>query len=375
MLIGNYSVFNKCPGKFRAGTSTCDRSAYNLPGMSRGFYFADGGVIPTAAAVLVSTHPLFTYGIPVGANPPYSWIIPQVAGGMAMRSLGIATVAQTLIPQQPTSIAFTGSGSMLSVVQGLGNIISALTGSSGFTASITADGNLALNFTGGSTLALNISGNGNIIASLAGAGELSAGASLFLNALCAMTGSGTMAADASLLVSMLCAMTGDSIMTASITGQKSMSASMTGTGTLEGNITAFGNMITDLLGSGILSSSVAAIAEMELDIVVTGTGLSTANVGQAVFAALASLNNVPGTMGEKLNNAGANANPWTELIEGSYTAADILRLLSAVAAGKTTIIDLGGGQATVTFRDINDTVDRVIATMDDSERTNVDLNL
>lgn len=60
-------------------------------------------------------------------------------------------------------------------------------------------------------------------------------------------------------------------------------------------------------------------------------------------------------------------------IEGAFTIRDILRVLAAVAAGKTTIDDLGGGAAEVIFRDLNDSRDRVTAQMSGSERTDVDL--
>jgi len=40
-------------------------------------------------------------------------------------------------------------------------------------------------------------------------------------------------------------------------------------------------------------------------------------------------------------------------VDGTFTMRDVLKILAAVAAGKTTIADLGGGAATVTFRDLN----------------------
>ena len=251
MLIGNYSVFNKCPGKFRAGTSTCDRSAYNLPGMSRGMYYGDGSVSPTLTNILVSTHFLSTYGIPVGSVTPYSWIIPQVAGGMVMRTNGSSSISFTLIPQQPTSVSFTGSG--------------------------------------------------------------------------------TLSATASLLISMLCAMSAGGSLTASITGNGNIVSSMTGSGNLTADIKAFGNLISNLLGTGTLTAFETALGNMSIDITVTGTGLSTANVGPAVWAAIASLNNVAGTMGEKLNAAGGAADPLANLVPGSYgpgTAGEALGLIT-----------------------------------------------
>lgn len=62
---------------------------------------------------------------------------------------------------------------------------------------------------------------------------------------------------------------------------------------------------------------------------------------------------------------------WNQVLEDGLSAADVMRLLLAVATGKTTITDLGGGLATVRFRDAADTKDRVVAGMTDSERTSV----
>jgi len=60
-------------------------------------------------------------------------------------------------------------------------------------------------------------------------------------------------------------------------------------------------------------------------------------------------------------------------IEGGFTAADILRVLAAVAAGKTTITAGGGGAAQVQFRSIDDTREVIDASMQGSER--IDLTI
>lgn len=162
------------------------------------------------------------------------------------------------------------------------------------------------------------------------------------------TGSGDLDATASLTIAMLCAMTGSGNLTADIVGVLNASVDFTGSGNLSADIKGIGDMTIDMLGSGDLEAAIAGYGDMSIDITVTGTGLTTANVGNAV---------------------------WSELLEGSYTAKQCMELLTAIAAGKTTIVDLGGGLATVTFRDINDTVDRVVADMTDSERTDVTLDL
>jgi hypothetical protein len=64
---------------------------------------------------------------------------------------------------------------------------------------------------------------------------------------------------------------------------------------------------------------------------------------------------------------------WATAVEGSYTALQLQRLISAILAGKTTITDTGDGTATVVFRDLNDSTNRVEADMDGSERLDITL--
>jgi hypothetical protein len=100
---------------------------------------------------------------------------------------------------------------------------------------------------------------------------------------------------------------------------------------------------------------------------------------------LATINPVAGVFVDRTTSAayavtasGGGASPsniWEENIEGVYTAKQIMQLLASVALGKTTIIDNGNNTATVIFRDLADTTDRLTATMEGSERTNVNVNL
>jgi hypothetical protein len=61
-------------------------------------------------------------------------------------------------------------------------------------------------------------------------------------------------------------------------------------------------------------------------------------------------------------------------IEGMFSSADLLRVIAAVAAGKTSIESVSPGTATVEFRDVNDTETRVSAEMVGSERASVTIN-
>lgn len=225
-----------------------------------------------------------------------------------------------------------------------------------------------------------------------GEGSIEADLVPTINGAIDFTGTGDLTAEAALVISMAIAMTGSGTLSASIVGLLNMSIDLEGSGDLAANLSGIGNMLIDLEGSGSLEATIAAYGNMEIDIVVTGTGLTTSNVGQAVWAALAALNDEVGTMGEKLNDAGSASNPWadttdygagtkgqlledaaaatnvwTQVIESGYTAEEILRILAAVAAGKSS------GQPTApVFRDLGDTKDRVTGTVDSSgNRTSV----
>lgn len=157
------------------------------------------------------------------------------------------------------------------------------------------------------------------------------------------------------------------------------------TGAVAGALAAEGNApLTITVPTATLGAIVSSIASGALTLtgsagiratgVLAGdilpyTDLSPEALAISVWNAVAANSNVAGSMGEKLNDAGSASNPWTEVIESGYTAAEVLRIIAAVAAGKTSIVDLGGGDATVTFRDLGDTKDRIVADVSGSERT------
>ena len=195
-----------------------------------------------------------------------------------------------------------------------------------------------------------------------------------LNAVAPLTGSGTISnAALALIVSAVAALTGSGTLTASILGKLEAVADLAGSGDLAGALGALADMEADLTGTGALDAVLSALGGLSADITVTGSGLTTANVGEAVWAAVAALNNTPGTMGEKLNDAGSAGNPWATVIESGMTAEEILRVLLAYVAGKTTV-DESGADPVVAFRDQADTKDRISATMDGSLRSDVTLD-
>jgi len=177
-----------------------------------------------------------------------------------------------------------------------------------------------------------------------------------------LTGASDFDATAALVVSMLCALGGSGALTATIQGRLNASVDFTGAGDLEASLSGLGNMVVNLLGAGDLDATIAAFGDMAIDIVVTGTGLSTANVGQSVWSAVASANNAAGSMGEKLNDLGAGANPWDALIESGMTASEVLRVILAGIAGNCEVVDNGNGTYAITFKSVDGSTDRIAGT-------------
>jgi hypothetical protein len=207
------------------------------------------------------------------------------------------------------------------------------------------------------------------------------------------TGSGDLNATAALVVSMLLAMTGSGTLEAAIQGRLNMSADLTGSGDLDAAIAALGSMVLELSGTGDLEAAIGAIGNMSIDLVVTGTGLTTSNVGAAVWSSLATINDEPGTMGEKLNAAGSAGDPWTTALPGSYaagtagdiignitaaptvaeiwqhavengiTAEEMIRAIVALGASKAS----GGGTNTIEFKSLDGTKTRLTLNVTDAD--------
>lgn len=175
--------------------------------------------------------------------------------------------------------------------------------------------------------------------SLTGSGDLGASALAVKLAAADLTGTGALAAVGGLIVQALADLAGSGGITeGNVQAFLAAVADLSGSGGItDAQATGLGELVCALAGLGTAGGSTATgIGALSADLVVTGTGLTTGNVGQAVWAAVAAANNAAGTMGEKLNDAGSASNPWTEVIEAGYTAAEILRILAAHAAGAAT---------------------------------------
>lgn len=192
-----------------------------------------------------------------------------------------------------------------------------------------------------------------------GVGALTASGAMGVNGEAALTGTGSLSATGALIVSAVAALTGTGSLSANLVGVLDAVAALTGTGSLAGAMTAYGALSAALAGVGALSAPGYGIGNMAADIS-PFTELSPENLASAVWSAIAADNNDVGTMGEKLNDAGSGSNPWTEVIENSYTAAELLRIIAAALAGELS----GAATTTITIKGVDGTTDRIIATVD-----------
>lgn len=136
-----------------------------------------------------------------------------------------------------------------------------------------------------------------------------------LNATADLTGSGDItSAGLGLIVSLVAALTGSGTVSADIVGALQVSADLTGSGTISCDLGALASMVASLTGTGTISAAdMRAIGNISADIS-PFTELSPTSLAAAVWNAFASEFNAVGTMGEKLNDAGAAGNPWAALL-------------------------------------------------------------
>lgn len=137
-----------------------------------------------------------------------------------------------------------------------------------------------------------------------------------------------------------------------------------GTSTFGAAINGLANGAASLTGAASVTVPAYGLTGLRQAVAtLTGAGSVSATING--LGGLSATINVSQLTSQDVNGAVLDA-----LIENGVTLKQALRLLLAVAAGKTDI-DTSGPNPIVTFRDVNDTKDRIVATMTGSERTTV----
>ena len=267
MLIGNYSVLQKSPGRFVAGSTTSVegqvRSNFSKSGAYRNRFYVDQ-----------TTVALSLYAIPTGSYPEITWVLPQISGQIAST--------------QPIQ----GSGSATASLAGGLNAVASLTGAGDITSA---------------TAQLIIS----MIAAIAGSGTISsADLQGFLDGDSGdLVGAGSLTAAISALAGMSVALSGSGTLT----------LTPYATGKLEANITGESALSPQNLAAAVWSALAASYNVTDtmgnkLNLAASG-GVDYHALGLAVWNILQSEVGDPGTMGEAvetiLTNTGTASNALT----------------------------------------------------------------
>jgi hypothetical protein len=145
-----------------------------------------------------------------------------------------------------------------------------------------------------------------------------------------------------LIVSLLADILGSGTITADILGRIEAAADMVGAGDLTGAATALANLSADLDGAGTIDGTGSASGDMSADITASGDVLTSSSIADAV---------------------------WAKIAEGTLSYAEMQRIFLSVLAGKSSV-----SGASVNFRDLADTKNRVAATVSGSNRTAMTLD-
>jgi hypothetical protein len=143
-------------------------------------------------------------------------------------------------------------------------------------------------------------------------------------------------------------------------------------GGISGRVTSTPETTSTIMGDGYMTGTIT------ISITTTATGDLLANISGTTTITITTSGAVTAT-GYISGTCNIGADPSADdiaqavaglKIEGDYTMRDLLRIMSAVLAGKTNITG-----STATFRNLQDTKDRVEATMTGSERTTITLDI
>lgn len=163
--------------------------------------------------------------------------------------------------------------------------------------------------------------------SVTGRGDISANMLLTLQAIAALSGSGDAAATGGLIVQLLADLSGEgTISDADMKAFLLMIAAIGGEGTIAAAISALAEMDAALTGAGDADGTLTGTGAMSANILAYGE-LTPEGIRDSIWNALSAQYTAAGTMGEKLNDAGAAGNPWAALLAANNDPATFGKLI------------------------------------------------
>lgn len=284
--------------------------------------------------------------VPSASKPPYCWVLAQEGGAVKSFRRGEIILQGASIGELGYPVTAQGTATLTGAIS-LDGLLSAIANGAvilSATSSIEADG-IA---TASVTLLLD------------GSASIEGGA--------IATAQGAMVLDASVIAGLVVSAAANGVMLleggASIDG--ALESTATGAMTLQG--------VVDLVGalSGVAqgTATLSATSSLDGDALPTATGSMTLTGAIEIMAdGILTADTDGGAVDALTNESIANA-VMNFTLENGYNFQQVTRLMSAILAGKTAIVDNGDGTATVTFRSLADNKYAAFFEMDGSDRIN-----
>jgi hypothetical protein len=217
---------------------------------------------------------------------------------------------------------------------------------------------------------LEVSGSMKRARLVSGSTSFNLSASAFLSLIASVSGTAPIAFDGN---GDLSASLGDVLLSGTA------SFSLSGSGSMSIKATVAGTASFGITGDNVHLTRLYAISGTATNYADT----SPQNIAKAVWGADMNDNRNAGTTGETLYGAGGGSSPtliaeavMDEFIESGINMRDAMKIVTAILAGETVIVDTGGGTATVSFKAVgNPGTTRVSASMIDSQRDSLTLNI
>lgn len=204
----------------------------------------------------------------------------------------------------------------------------------------------------------SVSSHYNAVGSTVASGQMAAG----INITGTATGLSTAEAIGQLILSAIGQAFGSTTLTGNIVASLAASGTAAGSSSLNATIGALAWGRGEAVGETTASLISYAVGHLAGS-VTPFTELSPENLAAAVWNSLLANYQQSGSMGEALMGAGGGTTPasiWQYLVDGSFSAEELVRIMAAALAGKAS----GANSSEMRFRDLADTKDRIVATVD-----------
>lgn len=323
MLIANYSYINQICGHNHSGITNpyWIIRAHSM----RGYYQPqqnDGDL-----------ESKYKDSFTTGSYPPYSYILSPKGGLLSSTTTlyGINIFENlNLAGGLNGDTLFAGVGDLTGQLGALAYLISALSGAGDLSGNIQGSVSIAASLVGSGDLTGALGALIDILADLNGAGDLTGSIAGALQAASNLIGSGDLVGGIQAVVQILSNLTGTSSLTAAIIGQWSMISAVSGGSTLTGDINALAHILSDLVSSGTISLTSGAVPGSLAAIITSCGDLSPESLASAVWSALQTSINNPGTAGAALLAAGSAGDPWSTILPSTYTGTQAGAILDRI---------------------------------------------